>query len=63
MPHSCHSVLACCTLHQNHSSFQLWLQAIRRALALWMCPLCGGPMRVIERLTADQIQLRCPPLP
>jgi hypothetical protein len=32
-------------------------------LAFWTCPLCGGPMRVIERLTAAQIQLRSPPLP
>jgi hypothetical protein len=28
---------------------------------LWRCPQCGGPMRVIERLTATQIQLRSPP--
>jgi hypothetical protein len=28
---------------------------------LWRCPKCGGPMRVIERLTATQIQLRSPP--
>ena len=34
-----------------------------RALAFWICPICGGPMRVIERLTAVQIQLRSPPLP
>jgi hypothetical protein len=26
-----------------------------------LCPLCGGPMRVIERLTAEEIQLRSPP--
>ena len=26
------------------------------------CPKCGGPMRVIERSTADEIQLRSPPL-
>lgn len=26
------------------------------------CPQCGGPMVVIERLTASQIQLRSPPL-
>src|ERR1019366_118064 len=32
------------------------------ALAFWTCPRCGGPMRVIERLTAAQIQLRSPPL-
>jgi hypothetical protein len=28
---------------------------------LWTCPQCGGPMVVIERLTAGQIQLRSPP--
>jgi hypothetical protein len=28
---------------------------------LWRCPKCGGPMAVIERLTAAQIQLRSPP--
>jgi hypothetical protein len=28
---------------------------------LWVCPRCGGPMVVIERLTAAQIQLRSPP--
>ncbi len=30
--------------------------------ALWFCPQCGGPMIVLERLTADQIQLRSPPV-
>jgi len=29
---------------------------------LWVCPKCGGPMVVIERLTAAQLQLRSPPL-
>jgi hypothetical protein len=28
---------------------------------LWLCPKCGGPMAVIERLTAAQVQLRSPP--
>ena len=28
---------------------------------LWLCPRCGGPMVVIERLTATQLQLRAPP--
>jgi Putative transposase len=27
----------------------------------WACPLCGGPMILIERLTALQIKLRSPP--
>jgi len=29
---------------------------------LWLCPKCGGPMMVVERLTAAEIQLRSPPL-
>src|SRR5882724_9841783 len=28
---------------------------------LWRCPKCGGPMKVIQRLTAAEIQLRSPP--
>jgi hypothetical protein len=31
-------------------------------LSLWTCPICGGPMVLIERLTARQIALRSPPL-
>jgi hypothetical protein len=29
---------------------------------LWRCPKCGGPMVVVERLTAVEIQLRSPPV-
>ena len=29
---------------------------------LWSCPKCGGPMMVVERLIAAEIQLRSPPL-
>jgi hypothetical protein len=32
------------------------------APALYRCPKCGGPMKVIERLTAAEIQLRSPPV-
>ncbi|HYL86284.1 MAG TPA: IS91 family transposase [Candidatus Angelobacter sp.] len=28
---------------------------------LWVCPQCGGPMFLVERLTATQIKLRSPP--
>lgn len=28
---------------------------------LWRCPNCGGPMMVLKRLTAAEIQLRSPP--
>jgi hypothetical protein len=27
----------------------------------WRCPKCGGPMRVIQRFTAVELQLRSPP--
>jgi predicted Zn-ribbon and HTH transcriptional regulator len=30
---------------------------------LWLCPKCGGPMVVLKRLTAAEIQLRSPPVP
>jgi hypothetical protein len=29
---------------------------------LWLCPKCGGPMKVVEILTAAEIQLRSPPM-
>lgn len=29
--------------------------------ALWVCPLCGGTMTTLERLTPAQIRLRSPP--
>jgi hypothetical protein len=34
---------------------------VQPANPLWLCPQCGGPMVVIERLTAAQLQLRAPP--
>jgi hypothetical protein len=36
--------------------------ATQQPNSLWLCPKCGGPMVVIERLTAAQIQLRSPPV-
>jgi Putative transposase len=29
---------------------------------LWLCPKCAGPMVVVERFTAAEIQLRSPPV-
>jgi hypothetical protein len=34
---------------------------IEDSLRLYRCPKCGGPMKVIERFTAAEIQLRSPP--
>src|ERR1700757_2720009 len=42
-------------LHEEHTS------CIEDSPNLYPCPKCGGPMRVIERLTAAEIQLRSPP--
>jgi len=38
------------------------ISTAQEATPNWLCPNCGGPMVVIERLTAAQIQLRSPPL-
>ena len=35
--------------------------AAKEPRPLWRCPKCGGPMVVLERLTAAQLQLRSPP--
>ena len=32
------------------------------ATDLWRCPKCGGPMMVVERFTAAEIQFRSPPV-
>jgi hypothetical protein len=37
------------------------LSSVPDSHELWRCPKCGGPMVVIERLTAAEIQLRSPP--
>jgi hypothetical protein len=36
--------------------------AAKDAIPLWRCPKCGGPMLVIDRLTAAEMQLRSPPV-
>jgi hypothetical protein len=37
------------------------VSAAKQSSPLWTCPNCGGPMIVVERWTAAQIQLRSPP--
>ncbi len=39
------------------------LQSTEETLSLWYCPVCGGTMRVVERLSAAQLLLRSPPQP
>jgi hypothetical protein len=31
--------------------------------AVWQCPRCGGPMRIVEQFSAAQLRLRSPPDP
>jgi len=31
--------------------------------SVWNCPVCGGTMHVVERLSAAQLLLRSPPQP
>jgi hypothetical protein len=35
---------------------------VKNANDLWQCPKCAGPMVVVERLTATEMQLRSPPV-
>ena len=37
--------------------------AVPLAHSLWKCPLCGGDMHLMERLSAAELLLRSPPLP
>jgi Putative transposase/Transposase zinc-binding domain len=37
------------------------VSSIKDSSDLWHCPKCAGPMKVVERLTAAEIQLRSPP--
>jgi hypothetical protein len=36
--------------------------ATKQEGCLWKCPHCGGPMHLLERLTAAQLRLRSPPV-
>jgi hypothetical protein len=42
-------------------STPVWTTISPEPVSLWTCPICGGPMVLIERLTARQIALRSPP--
>jgi hypothetical protein len=46
----------------QESQAEQHLTSTEDAPGLWRCPKCGGPMKVVERLTAVEIQLRSPPL-
>jgi hypothetical protein len=49
-------------LHTTPTKNELETSTAPTAHPLWRCPQCGGPMAVVERFTAAQLQLRSPPL-
>jgi hypothetical protein len=53
----------CRTLSQqgqpSSSSTVPMVPTLPSPLPLWLCPCCGGPMSIIDTLTAQQIRLRC----
>ena len=51
----------CCHLLGSASQTEQDISGSKDSTGLWLCPKCGGPMQVIERLTAVDIQLRSPP--
>jgi hypothetical protein len=38
-------------------------QSTDKTRSLWNCPVCGGTMHVVERLSSAQLLLRSPPHP
>jgi hypothetical protein len=38
-------------------------QSTDKTRSLWNCPVCGGTMHVVERLSSAQLLLRSPPQP
>jgi hypothetical protein len=59
VPSLCHFAFSCSVRHHNASPRSPPPVPVIFGLA----PKCGGPMRIIERLTAAEIQLRSPPAP
>jgi hypothetical protein len=48
-------------LQQSHSPTARTASPALPIHSLWQCPLCGGTMQVVERLSAAQLLLRSPP--
>jgi hypothetical protein len=58
-PLSCRFAFKYSTQHSHHTPNPR--PPAKEPTPLWLCPKCGGPKAVIERLTAAQLQLRSPP--
>ena len=48
-------------LQQSHSPAARTASPALPIHSLWQCPLCGGTMQLVERLSAAQLLLRSPP--
>jgi hypothetical protein len=48
-------------LQQSHSPAARTASPALPIHSLWQCPLCGGTMQVVERVSAAQLLLRSPP--
>jgi len=48
-------------LQQSHPPAARTASPVLPIHSLWQCPLCGGTMQVVERLSAAQLLLRSPP--
>lgn len=59
-----HLLPLCAHLLNTHVRAPITKSAPRQThdLTFWNCPLCGGEMKLVERLTAAQIQFRAPPV-
>ena len=56
-------LLALCSrlLQQSHPPAARTASPVLPMHSLWQCPLCGGTMQVVERLSAVHLLLRSPP--
>jgi len=45
----------------THEQLDVHHEPVSKDGGLWQCPKCGGPMLVLEHLTAAQLRLRSPP--
>ena len=52
----------CLPLLGSASQTEQDTSGVKNSSDLWRCPKCAGPMVVVERLTAAEMQLRSPPV-
>ena len=58
---NCFRFVCDCSSHPNQPAVCAASLTTLPAHSTWNCPLCGGTMLVVERLSAAQLLLRSPP--